>query len=235
MTVPRAGLWEDYVDVFVAPAAVITRRQGGNWLIPTLIVVLLLSLMVLTNHAALAPVYDAQFAARAQHVASLGQGMSETEIASAVGTARTLSVMIDVASVPVTIFLFAAVVWIVGRMVGVAMRGEDAIIVAAYASVLDVVAQVSRALQALTMGADRFDSLAALSLGPARLLSADAPPVATALANQLDPLVVWKIVIAAIGICVLGRIAERSRVVTVAALLWLGTTLPVLARSLTGG
>ena len=231
-TRPRR-LWEDFLDLFVAPSAVIARRQGQSAIPPLLIVIALLSLMIFINHTAIAPIYDAQLTARAQRATSLGHGMSETEVASAIDVARKVNVVLDVAGVPIAILLFAARVWVVGRIAGVAVRGEDAVVVAAYASVLDVVLQVSRTVQALVCGPSHFDSLAALSFGPARLLAADAPLAATALALQLDPFVVWKIAVAGLGICAIGRVATRQKLVGVVILLWLGVTLPGVARALT--
>lgn len=165
----------------------------------------------------------------------MGAGLSEAEIASAVQTARTLNVVLDVSWVPFGIALFAFLVWGAARLSSIAVTGDNAILVATYASLVDVVMHLWRVAQAVTLGAEHFDSLAALSLGPARWLATDAPAAAAVLATQLDAFLIWKIVVVVLGVGAIRQEASRGRLATMALLLWLGVTLPPLMRSLASG
>src|SRR5213080_4058623 len=58
----RAGMWEDFIDIFYAPSQVFARRgaSGSVW-IPLLVVTVALSALVYVNSGVLEPMLSAEF------------------------------------------------------------------------------------------------------------------------------------------------------------------------------
>src|SRR4029079_18305172 len=51
----RASVWEDFIDIFFAPANVFRRREHGSWVLPMLVVTLALTILGFTNSGVLTP------------------------------------------------------------------------------------------------------------------------------------------------------------------------------------
>ena len=60
-TSPRAAVWEDFIDIFYAPASVFRRREHGSVFIPLLVVTVLTAAVFYLNSGALQPLFDAEF------------------------------------------------------------------------------------------------------------------------------------------------------------------------------
>src|SRR5688572_1590799 len=56
----KAGLWEDFVDIFYAPSAVFARRQNANAFVPILVVTLLIGLIGIFSMDATSMIIDAE-------------------------------------------------------------------------------------------------------------------------------------------------------------------------------
>lgn len=59
---PAPALWEDFIDIFYAPADVFRRRQAGNWFLPLLIITIALFVLSWASRGVLQPIMDAEFA-----------------------------------------------------------------------------------------------------------------------------------------------------------------------------
>src|SRR5580765_4703717 len=60
-TVHQAALWEDFVDIFFAPAAVFARRARGSVWPPLLFVTVLFGALFYLNAGVLQPVFEGDF------------------------------------------------------------------------------------------------------------------------------------------------------------------------------
>ena len=57
----RAGLWEDFVDIFYAPSSVFARRSEGKFGMPLLFLVLVGTVLFFLTKNATQPIMDAEF------------------------------------------------------------------------------------------------------------------------------------------------------------------------------
>src|SRR5437764_1689072 len=57
----RAGVWEDFIDIFYAPSQVFARRAQGSVAIPMTVVTLALAALVYVNSGVLEPMMSAEF------------------------------------------------------------------------------------------------------------------------------------------------------------------------------
>ena len=58
----RAGLWEDFVDIFYAPSSVFARRADGKFGMALLLLVVVGTVLVFVTKNATQPIMDAEFA-----------------------------------------------------------------------------------------------------------------------------------------------------------------------------
>ena len=58
----KAGLWEDFVDIFYVPSSVFARRANGQFGLALLFLVLACVLLVFLTKGAMQPIMDAEFA-----------------------------------------------------------------------------------------------------------------------------------------------------------------------------
>src|SRR6266478_5025804 len=57
----KAGLWEDFVDIFYAPSSVFTRRSDGKFGLALLLLVVVGTILVFVTKNAMQPIVDAEF------------------------------------------------------------------------------------------------------------------------------------------------------------------------------
>src|SRR3954467_14533655 len=58
----KAGLWEDFVDIFYAPSSVFARRADGKFGLPLLILIVAAVILFMLTKNVMAPIMDAEFA-----------------------------------------------------------------------------------------------------------------------------------------------------------------------------
>src|SRR5438270_13771267 len=58
----KAGLWEDFVDIFYAPSSVFARRADGKFGLPLLFLIVVATVLVFLTKNAMQPIMDAEFA-----------------------------------------------------------------------------------------------------------------------------------------------------------------------------
>src|SRR4026209_523669 len=57
----KAGLWEDFVDIFYTPSSVFARRSEGKFGMPLLLLVLVGTVLFFLTKNATQPIMDAEF------------------------------------------------------------------------------------------------------------------------------------------------------------------------------
>ena len=58
----KAGLWEDFVDIFYTPSSVFARRSDGKFGMPLLFLVVVGTVLFFLTKNATQPIMDAEFA-----------------------------------------------------------------------------------------------------------------------------------------------------------------------------
>jgi hypothetical protein len=141
---------------------------------------------------------------------------------------RRISMIAGVAGTAVTLPVAAIVSGLVlsglGGLAGVRLPVRAAILVAVWSGFPRVWAMVVTMLQGSLLEPVRMTDL---SLGPARFLDADASPVLVGLLSRLDIFTVWAVVLAAIGVMVIGG-ASRGKAVALAVAVWVVGSIPVV-------
>ena len=60
-TAKKPSVWEDFVDIFIAPAEVFARREDGRFGIALLVLAVLITVLAIGTRSLMQPVFDAEF------------------------------------------------------------------------------------------------------------------------------------------------------------------------------
>ena len=143
--------------------------------------------------------------------------------------AATFGLVAYIVTYPLAVLLTGLALWAVGKFVDSAATLGAAMLIATYA-------QFPRVLQSIVVLLQGFflnpDSLAAVTLGPARFLDPNTTSAITmALLMRLDLFYIWSTILIAIGAQVIGRVPKAQSYV-LAALVWVVGALPGLVGAL---
>ena len=218
-----ASVFEDFVDIFYAPSQVFERRRAGQFGLALLILCVFALVCFIAIKPAIQPAIDAQVD-KAIEMMRANPNMPADRVASAEASARKMSDIGGYVSAPfgtaVTVLLSALGLWLVGKVFDSKQTYSQAAMVATYANVPRVVGLILSGLIAFFTPAERMTSMYSISLSPARVLGADASPLALGALSRLDPFVIWATILLAIGLRVTGNVSKRSAYIA-AAIVWL--------------
>lgn len=217
-----ASIWEDLVDIFFSPREVFERRRFDGFGPALLLLTVLLVILTIPTQLSLAGMMTDVLR---EGLATAGGAEPTT---AQIDQMRRISMIAGVAGTAVTVPVAAIVSGLVlsglGGLAGVRLPVRAAILVAVWSGFPRVWAMVVTMLQGSLLEPVRMTDL---SLGPARFLDADASPVLVGLLSRLDIFTVWAVVLAAIGVMVIGG-ASRGKAVALAVAVWLVGSIPVV-------
>lgn len=227
-----ASWWEDFIDIFYAPAQVFARRESSGFGIPMLVVTLMLALIAIANSGAMQPIMDAEFTRATAAAMKKNPQVTAEMMAKGRAFGEAIAKYGAFVFVPVGIFLTGLVLWIVGKFFDARQTLGAAIMVASYAFVPRIVEGVLNGVQLLLLDPATLNGRFRLSLGLGRFLDPDtASPVLVALLGRIDVFTIWITVLLAIGLAVTGKIPRR-RAAIAGVLVWVIGALPSLLGAL---
>ncbi len=216
-----ADRWEDFIDIFYAPARVYARRAGAGFGLPMLVVTVLIALIAFANTGVMQPIMDAEFSRTAAAQMAKNPQLTPEMMNKGRGIGEAIARYGAIVFVPVGIFLTGLALWLVGKLVGAAESLTAATMVAAYAFLPRVLEGVLSGVQGLLLDPSQLNGRFRLSLGAGRFLDPDtASPVLLAIVGRLDVFTIWVTVLLVIGLAVTGRI-PRSRAAVAGVIMWI--------------
>lgn len=228
---PTASLWEDFIDIIVAPASVFRRRERGSWIIPLLIVTIAVAVIAFASRGVLQPVMDAEFERTADALRKNPQ-VTEDVIEKTRGFFEFTRTWGPIIFTPITIVVIGFMTWLVAKLVDSKQDLHAALVVASYAYVPRVVQFIANAVQGLVLKPDQLDGVVKLSFSPARFLDAStANPVLVQVLNRFDLFTIWVTVLLAIGVYVTGRVT-KNQAIFAGVLFWIVGSIPAILGAL---
>ena len=224
----RAGLWEDFVDIFYAPSSVFARRSDGKFGMPLLLLVLVGAVLAFLTKNATQPIMDAEFARQSAVAMRRNPSLTAEQMAGGRGFFETMAPLFFALFLTISIFGTGLVLWVVGKLFDAKESVAAAIMIATYAEVPRLVQILTNAAQGLVMSPEKLNSINAVGFSLARFMDPDnASQVLIALAARVDLFTIWITVLLAIGLHVVGKIPKQQAYIT-AALTWVIGALPAL-------
>lgn len=233
-TVTPAAWWEDFIDIYMSPREVFTRRRDGRFVAALIFLTLMMALLYYASLGPLAAVYEAEFARGIAQAQQSGQQIDPemvTEMRGAVaGIMGTVGMLF---SFPLGILLTGLVIWIMGRFLDSKGTFELALVVATYAQFPKLIQMTVGILQGFALEPTALNQIA---VGPSRFLDSNTTSqLSLGLLGRFDVFFIWTAILIAIGMQVTGRM-PATRAYIGAFLVWLIAAVPtVIAAIVSGG
>jgi hypothetical protein len=230
----KAGLWEDFVDIFYAPSSVFARRADAKFALPLLILIVVGTVLYFLTKNAMQPIMDAEFARRSADMLRKNPNLTSDQLASGRGIFETLGPLFFAIGLTLTVLGTGIVVWLVGKLFDAKESLTAAMMIATYAEVPRIVQILTNAAQALFMSPEKLNSVNSVGFNVARFMDPDqASAVMIALASRIDLFTIWTTVLLAIGLHVVGKIPKQQAAIA-AAIAWVIGALPAVLGALRG-
>jgi hypothetical protein len=229
---PPAAIWEDFIDIFYAPASVFRRREHANFFIPLAVITVVCGVLFYLNSGALQPMFDAEF----DRGMAVARRQNPNMPPEAIETMRNFASRVQIVAVfiflPMAMFGMGVTMWLAGKLVDSKQTFKAALVVGAYAYAPRIIDAVIQGVQGLFLDPAQLDGRFRLSLGVGRFLDPDiTSPLVLAVFGRVDLFTIWITVLIAIGVCVTGRI-PLGKAAIVAAIVWVIGGLPLILPAL---
>ena len=228
----KAGVWEDFIDIFYAPSAVFARRQNASAWIPLIVVSLLVGGIFIANSRVLEPIMQAEFDRASAATMRSNPNVTPEMLEQGRGFGMMFANVAAFIGTPIVICLLGLVLWLAGKLFDATQSLGTSIVVAAYSYTPMILAGVLMGVQGMLMDVNGLTGRYQLSLSPARFLDPDATPqLMLNMLARFDVFTIWVVVLLAIGLSVTGRI-PRSRAAIAALIVWVAGAIPSLFEGL---
>ena len=188
--------------VFYAPSetfeAVSEQRSAADWLVPTIVV----AMVVFFSTYVTSPIYVAETMEQMQ------QQMPAEQSDEMEGTGEAILISTLIAAPVMTfvmLFIGAAIYLLVGKLLGGLLGYSQCLAIVAYTSLISILQHIVKT--PLVLANETMD----VQMGLGMFLAEEArQSFGGHLLSLIDPFVVWMVVIAGLGLSIVGQI-ERSR------------------------
>jgi hypothetical protein len=229
---PRSpSVWEDFVDIFVAPIAVFTRRRGRSFLVPLLVLTAIVGILIFGTKPLMQPVYDTMLAQQEAVIRRQNPQLTEEQLARGRRVQEAIAPIAGTIAFPVTVLLSGLVLWLVGKLFDAQQTAGDALMVASYAFFPKILGLVIAAAMAAFLDPAAITSPYSVTLGAGYFLHDSASPVLLALLGRVDVITIWVTVLLGLGLHVTGNI-PRGKAFAAAAIVWVFGAIPGLLQAL---
>jgi hypothetical protein len=226
-TVPSAGIWEDFIDIFHQPSQVFDRRRHGQFGLALLFLVVMFAVLYIALNNGLAPITDAEVAKQAAAMAEKNPAMTAEQLSGARGAMEKFAMFGAIIFIPVGVFLGAVLLWLVAKFVDAKIAFAAAMMVITYSQMPRLIELVLNALQGLFLDPASITSRYSVQIGPARFLGNDSNAILQTLFGGLDLFTIWTCVLVAIGLSVVARVSIQKGAIA-SVIIWIVGLLPAL-------
>jgi hypothetical protein len=229
----QSSIFEDLIDVFVAPAAMFARRAGRSPWLPFLLVSLLLVGMYFVNVGNMQGVFDREAERAVAQAVEKSPNMTEAQVMRMRTITEASMKWGALVFMPVILLVLALATWIVGKLVGGTLGYGTALMIASFAYVPKLVDFALVAVQSLVFGTAGYVGRYQFSLGVGRFLDSSGKQGMYNFLGRLDLITIWVTVLLVIGLVHAAKI-PRSKAVAAGALLWCLGALPAVFQLIQG-
>ena len=226
----KASVFEDFIDIFYAPANVFARREKSGYGMQLLIVCVLAALFAFANRAITSQIFDVEFQRGVAKAMAANPQITADQMNSMRGIQEKVVAFGSYIGTPIIIFVLAFFTWIAAKVVSAKIDYQQAALIVTLAWIPRLVGSLVMTVQSLLMDTSTITSMFAVTLSPARFMDPDAGNAKVfALIGNLEVFAIWYAVLVGIGIAVIGKV-PRAQGYTATAIIFVVTSLPALLR-----
>ena len=228
----KAGLWEDFVDIFYAPSSVFARRSDGKFGLALLLLVVVGTILVFVTKNAMQPIFDAEFTRQTAAAMRKNPNITAEQMASSRNFFEMIGPLLFALFLTISVLGTGLILWCVGKLFDAKESLAAGMMIATYSEVPRIVQILTNAAQGLIMSPEKLNATNSVGFNLARFMNPDTTSAVTiALAARVDVFTIWVTVLLAIGLHVVGKI-PRQQAAIAAAIAWVvGALVPVFLAS----
>jgi hypothetical protein len=230
-TPPKAGIWEDFIDILREPSEVFERRRDGQFGLALVILVVISTILYFALRNGLGPITDAEISRQAAAMAEKNPQISAEQLSSMRGMMETFAMFGTIIFIPIGVLITGVLLWLAGKLLEAKIAFTAGMMIATYAQVPRILEIVISALQGLFLPPESITSRYSVTLGIGRFLSPDTNPVLLTLLGGIDLFTIWTLVLMAIGMAVVARVSLQRGAIAV-VLVWIVGLLPGLYQAI---
>jgi hypothetical protein len=229
-TPDKASVFEDFIDIFYAPANVFARREKSGYGMQLLIISVVAALFAYATRAITAQIFDVEFQRAAAKAIAANPQLTMDQMNSMRGIQEKVATIGGYIATPIIVWVLALLTWLAAKAVSAKITYQQAALIVTLAWIPRLVGMLVMTVQGLLMDTSTITNMFAVMLSPARFMNADTVnPKVLALTGNLEVFGIWYAVLVGIGIAVIGKV-PRSQGYTAAAIVFVLTSLPALLR-----
>jgi hypothetical protein len=231
----KSSVLEDVLEIIWAPATVFERARNNGIGMYILVLSIACAVVVLGTKGLIQPYMDANFDLQMKMMAAKGRPMPENAVEMSRKFGNYAFLASSVLMVPLGALISGFLLWLSAKIVKAPLVFKQAALIATLAMVPRVFSFIAMAVQGALADTNSIKSLYDASLGPARFVNAEttAPALIGLLAN-LDLFSLWQVVLYAIGVSVVARVARSSGWVAAVVAWGLGALATLIPAALFG-
>jgi hypothetical protein len=230
----KAGLWEDFDDIFYSPSTVFARRSDGKFGLALLFLAIIGTVLFFLTKNATQPIMDAEFTRQTAAAMRKNPAITAEQMSQSRGFFEMLSPIFFAIGITISVLGTGLVLWIVGKLFDAKESVAAAMMIATYSEVPRIVQILTNAAQALVMSPEKLNSMNSVGFNLARFMDPDGSQIMIALASRVDLFTIWVTVLLAIGLHVVGKISKQQAGIA-AAITWVVGALPAVFGALRAG
>lgn len=220
----KAGVVEDFFDIFVAPATVYERRRDSSAWLPLIVVSVVLALAYLATAGAMQPIMDAEYARSMDAILKANPQFTAEQLEQSRAFGEVFGKIAFIVGTPIAIFFCGLGLMLVGKLVDAQLKLGTGVMIAAWAFVPRIIGAVATAIQLQFMKPESLDGMYRISSGPARFMDpGTASPFLLAIAGRVDIFILWTTLLLGIGLSVVARISRANGILAAFGVWTLGT------------
>ena len=222
----KAGVIEDFVDIFISPAAVYERRRDTSAWLPLIVVTVVLALAYLSTMGAMQPIMDAEYERGVKAMLESDSRFTREQMDQGRAFGEAIAKFMFVAGAPLAIFFCGLGLMLTSKLVDAKLALGTGVMIAAWAFVPRILGAVATAIQLQLMRPESLHGMYSISVGPARFMDPNTvSPMLVAIAGRFDLFILWTTALLGIGCSVVGRVSRFNGMLAAMAVWVLGTFL----------
>jgi hypothetical protein len=224
----KAGVFEDFIDIFFSPAKVFARRATASPMVPFLVVAALCIGLFIANRNVYAAIMDAEMTRSFESAMKQNPQITADQMAAMKAAGGKFATVGAFFIMPVSLLVLGLVTWLVGKILGGTISYGTALLVASFSWMPRVVEAVLASVQGMMLDTSRMTSRTELQLGIGRLLDpATTSPALLQLSSRVDLFTLWVTVLLALGLVHAGKV-PKGKSLLAGILVFLIGSIPVI-------
>src|SRR6185437_1130994 len=229
------AIWDDFIDIFVSPSQVFSRRTAAGFGIALLVLTVLCTVLYFGTKSLMQPVFDAEFARQTAAAMKANPQITADQMQKGQAIFDKVGFLTVLIFLPIRVIVVGLVLWLVGKLFDSKLTPSSSFMVSTYASFPLILGFVAGGPIAYLTDPAKLTSRYSVTLSLAKLLDPNSSSqLLQAFAGRVDVFAIWVTILLGVGLYVVGRISKQQAAIG-AIIVWLVGTLPAIYGAIKAG